>query len=115
MSCVLRVSAPGIEAALGTLSLKPYRLEHGWAHFKVSEAGFRELGAQVEDTIEFLKRHKEDVARLMDLPSAQGWLDFGVADGNGPVRTDRLPPELVCLAGKAGIGIETFTDRTRPR
>jgi hypothetical protein len=111
MSCVLRISAPGIEAALETRSFPPYRYQDGWAHFAVSEAGFRELDAQIEDAIAFLKRHKEDVARLMDLPSAQGWLDFGIADRNGPARADRVSPDLVCLAGKAGIGIETFTYR----
>ena len=111
MSCVLRIAAPGIEAVLATLPLAPFRFEGGWALFTVSEAGLRELDSQVGDAIAFLKRHKEDIARLMDLPSAQGWLDFGVPDNEGPTRTDRLSAELACLAGKAGIGIETFTER----
>jgi hypothetical protein len=42
----------------------------------------------------------------MDLPSAQGWLDFGIADRNHPAQSNVFPAELVCLAGKAGIGLE---------
>jgi hypothetical protein len=106
MSCVLRISAPGIEGALGALTLRPYRVEGGTAHFDVSRAGFRDLAAQIEDAIAFLQRHKDDVARLMDLPSAQGWLDFGIADRNHPAQSNVFPAELVCLAGKAGIGLE---------
>lgn len=109
MSCVLRISAPAIEGALGARSLRPYRLQDGCAHFTVSEAGFRELDSQIEDAIAFLRRHKEDIAKLMELPSAEGWLDFGIADRNHPGQFNRLSPELVCLAGKAGIGLQVST------
>jgi hypothetical protein len=111
VTCVLRISAPAIEAAVRGLSLQPYRLEDATAHFLVSEAGFDELAAQVEDAIAFLKRCKEDVAKLMDLPSAEGWLDFGIADRHRPAQSNHFPPELVCLAGKAGIGLEMSTYR----
>lgn len=107
MSCVLRISAPEIDAALATLSLRPYRLEEGWARFTVSEAGFRELDAQIEDAITFLRRHQDDIAKLMNLPSAEGWLGFGIADRGHPAQRNVFPAELICLAGKAGIGLAT--------
>ena len=111
MTCVLRVAAPDLRTVLDEVSIRPCRVEEGWANFVVSDAGFGDLAAQVEDAIAFLKGRKEDVARLMDLPSAEGWLDFGVADRNRPAQSNALPPELVCLAGKAGIGLEMSIHR----
>ena len=109
MSCVLRISAPGLETALPRLGLRPHRFEHETAHFNVSDAGFRDLGAQIADAVRFLTRYKTDVESLMSLPSAEGWLDFSVADRNQPAQFNRLSPELVCLAGQAGIGLELST------
>ena len=109
MSCVLRISAPALETGLPGLTIRPHRFEHGTAHFTVSEAGFRDLAAQIGDAVQFLQRHKGDVERLMSLPSAEGSLDFAVADRNQPAQFNRLSPELVCLAGKAGIGLELST------
>lgn len=106
MTCVLRVAAPGLKTVLDQVSIRPCRAEEEWANFVVSDAGFDDLAAQIDDAIAFLKGRTEDVARLMDLPSAEGWLDFGVADRNRPSRSNAFPPELVCLAGKAGIGLE---------
>jgi len=105
MSCVLRISAPGIEDVIGSQPLQPYRFEDGWAHFTVSNQGFRELDAQIEEAIAFLKRHTEEIVKMMDLPSAEGWLDFGIAARSHPMQRNVFPPELVCLAGKAGIGL----------
>src|ERR1035437_1149066 len=40
MSCVLRISGPGVKASLSKISLEPYRVEDDAAHFDVSEADF---------------------------------------------------------------------------
>jgi hypothetical protein len=109
VTCVLRVSAPALEEVLPRLGVQPYRFEDETAHFLVSESGFRELGAQMEDAIAFLKDHKADVEAMMSLPTVEAWLDFGVADRNRPAQSNRFTPELVCLAGKAGIGLEIST------
>ena len=109
MSCVLRISAPGLGAVLSKLAVQPYRVEDETAHFMVSDAGFRDLPVQIAHAVAFLERHKADVAALMSLPSAEGWLDFAVADRNQPAQFNRLSPELVCLAGKVGIGLELST------
>ena len=106
MTCVLRVTAPGIAAAVEGISLKPYRLEGDTAHFGVSEAAFADLSSSIGDAIAFLRREKASVESLMALPSASGWLDFGVENLDMPAQFPRISPELVCLAGKAGLGLE---------
>jgi len=106
MTCILRVTAPGIAAAVQVVSLKPYRLEGDTAHFDVSKAGFGDLSSSIADAIDFLRREKASVDALMALPSSAGWLDFGVENPNETAQFQRLSPELVCLAGKAGLGLE---------
>jgi hypothetical protein len=106
MSCVLRVSAPGIERVLENVSIEPFRIEKGAAHFDVSSAGFDRLPDQIEDAIAFLRRNKADIETMMALPSSSGELDFGVANTYSPAQFRRFSPELVCLAGKAGLGLE---------
>ena len=108
MTCILRVTAPGIAdaAASGSGSFNPYRLEGQTAHFDVSPAAFDQLSQQIEDAIEFLRKHKQDVDVLMALPSSSGVLDFGVSQKYAGVQFGRFSAELVCLAGKAGLGLE---------
>jgi hypothetical protein len=100
------VTAPGIAVAAGTGSLKSYRLDGDTAHCEVSAAGFDQLDQQIEDAIAFLHEHKKDVDRLMALPSACGLLDFGVSQKYSGTQFGRFSAELVCLAGKAGLGLE---------
>ena len=109
MSCVLRVSAPNIETAVAGCALKPFRLEDGTAHFEVSRAGLP-LTALIDAAISFLRRFQEEIGQLMALPSAAGFLDFAVANPNRDVLFGRLSAELVCLSGKAGLGLELSLD-----
>jgi hypothetical protein len=106
VSCVLRVSAPGATAVAERLTLKPYRVDGDTVHYDVSAADFDRLGDQIEDAIAFLREHQSDIGTLMALPSSAGWLDFGVSNRHLPAQFGRLSPELVCLAGKAGLGLE---------
>jgi hypothetical protein len=106
MSCVLRVSAPGIDSSAANLALKPYRVEGDSAHFDVSSAGLDDLPRQIEDAVSFLRLHKADLEVLMAIPGVSGSLDFGVLNRQVPAQFGRLSPELVCLAGKAGLGLE---------
>ncbi len=106
MSCVLRVSAPGVAVVADSLSLKPYRVDGDTVHYDVSAADFDQLAEQIEDAITFLRQYQAEIGTLMALPSASGWLDFGVSNRHLPAQFGRLSPELVCLAGKLGLGLE---------
>jgi hypothetical protein len=106
----LRITAPNIAGIVGRLALRPYRVEGDAAHFEVSRAAFDDLARQIEDAIAFLRRHKSDVDDLMALPSSSGFLDFRAAERHATDPFGRLSPELVCLAGKAGLGLELSHD-----
>jgi hypothetical protein len=69
------------------------------------------LAEEVIDAIAFLERHYDDLARLGGVPEVESmYIDFGHnlrIDGEAVVvQCDRLPPELLRLAGELGIGIE---------
>jgi len=73
----------------------------------VSEASGDDLAQQIQDAIEFLRMHKEEVARLMrseGLDYVQ--LDFGVNRKNGFLQSSYLPPEILSLAGALGVGVD---------
>ena len=73
----------------------------------VSEASGDDLARQIQDAIEFLRTHKEEVVRLRRFEGLDGIdLDFGVNRKNGFLQSSYLPPELVTLAGALGVGIE---------
>jgi hypothetical protein len=88
------------------MALKPYRIDGDTVHYDVSGAGFDQLSEQIQDAVSFLGQHREEIEKLMALPSSSGWLDFGVSNRHLPAQFGRLSPELVCLAGKAGLGLE---------
>jgi len=106
MSCVLRVSGPTIDAALPRISLKPYRVEAGTAHFDVSKAGFAEFAAQVDDAIAFLHAHTVDLKLMMSEPSTGGVLDFGIESRNDAAQFDTFPAALVREAASLGLALE---------
>jgi hypothetical protein len=106
MSCVLRVSGPNVDAALLRISLKPYRVEAGAAHFDVSKAGFAEFAAQVDDAIAFLHAHTVDLKLLMSEPGTDGVLDFGIESRDGAAQFDAFPVELVREAASFGLALE---------
>lgn len=73
----------------------------------VSEASGDDLARQIQDAIEFLREHKDEVARLMKFAGLEAVdLDFGVNRKNGFLQISRLPPALLALAGALGVGVE---------
>ena len=106
MSCVLRISWPVTEASLLAISLAPYRVEDGVAHFWVSNADFSDFKAQVADAIAFLQSHRADVELLMSEPSASGVLDFAIEWRNVMVQVDTFPSTLIREAGSLGLALE---------
>lgn len=106
MSCVLRISWPGAEASLPKISLEPYRVEDGVAHFDVSDADFSDFKAQVGDAIAFLQSHRADVKLLMSKPSASGVLDFAIEWRDVFAQFDTFPAALVREAGSLGLALE---------
>ena len=106
MSCVLRISGPGINAALSKISLEPYRNEEGTIHFEVSEADFGHFTAQIKDSISFLQTHIADVKLMMSEPGTRGILDFAIEWRDVAVQVDNFPVALVREAGSLGLALE---------
>lgn len=106
MSCVLRISCPGVKASLSKISLEPFRVENESAHFDVSEADFGEFKAQIEDAIVFLQSHREDIKLLMSEPRASGILDFATEWRDDVAQFDNFPAPLVREAGNLGLSLE---------
>jgi hypothetical protein len=105
MTCILRISAPHIERRLAATRIRPYRLERGTAHFKVSDREFEDLSGQVEDALEFLKQHSNDLQSVM-ASSAKGSLDFAVSIPSQGFATRSFPASLVAAAGAVGLGLD---------
>jgi len=91
---------------LSGVSLSPYRVEKGTAHFQVSQCDFDDLPGQVRDATTFLSLREAKVAELLAEPGASGVLDFAIEASNGQFRFAALPSELVRLAGSLGLAIE---------
>jgi hypothetical protein len=73
----------------------------------VSEASGDDFARQVRDAVEFLQKHEEELARLMEYAGLEDVrLDFGVGRKNGFLQSNYLPPALLELAGALGIGVE---------
>jgi hypothetical protein len=88
---------------------RPYGRRHEWSgiHVTASNADFQDFPRQVEEATMFLRAEFEQVRRLRDFPGVEDvTLDFGIARRNVVLQCDRLPPELVCVAGSLGLGIE---------
>lgn len=106
MSCILRISEPGVKASLSKISLKPYRVENGAAHFCVSEADFSDFKTQIKDAIAFLQSHMADVKFMMNKPNTSGVLDFAIEWRDVSVQSDNFPATLVREAGSLGLVLE---------
>jgi hypothetical protein len=105
MSCVLRLSAPDIEGRVSTVSIRPYRLESGTAHFQVSQCDFEDFPGQVDDALSYLKQNARDLERLLKA-GAEGSLDFAVQSPVQGFATRSFPAALVSLAGALGIALD---------
>lgn len=106
MSCVLRIASDKLDLILGGISLKPYRLQGGTAHFQVSECDFDNLPGQVRDAVSFLSLRRHEIAALMAASTASGVLDFAVEGAGSEVRFAALPAVLVREAGALGLALE---------
>ena len=106
MSCVLRISAQHLDDCVSRLSLKPYRVERGTAHFDVSTANFDDFTRQVNDAIAFLRSHAAELRLLMSEPDANGVLDFAVERRDVAAQFDAFPALLVREAASLGLALE---------
>lgn len=129
--CVLRASGSGFtpEDYLRSSGLSPYQVYHRGeprsprsrpdgprfeeSGFKasVSDRGWSDLPGQIEDAIDFLRRHRDALERLRAAPGIEDVrLDFPYhlrIDGETVwAQFDYLPPTLLALAGALGVGIE---------
>jgi hypothetical protein len=64
----------------------------------VSEAGLGDFPSQVNDAIEFFRRHDAEIISVV--------IDFGVEWGRSFTHSDLLPAALVILAGGSGVAIQ---------
>ena len=92
MSCVLRISAPRLDDCLSQVSIKPYRVERGTAHFDVSASDFDDFTGQINDAIAFLRSQAAEIRLMMNEPSADGVLDFGIEWRDVAAQFDTFPP-----------------------
>lgn len=125
MSCILRIAGTDLnlkhllkvglipdstwEKGSPRFSTKPdgEKNTRSGARYVVSDADFDEFEQQKYDAIEFLKRNKNQIQEIMNLPNIEGaGLDFGIYWRDVPVQCDNFPYELVKLAGSIGLGLE---------
>lgn len=106
MSCVLRISGPDVKASLSKISLEPFRVENGAAHFDVSKADFDDFKTQIQDAISFLQAHRADVRLMMSEQAASGVLDFAIEWRDVAAQFDNFPAALVREAGNLGLALE---------
>lgn len=75
--------------------------------FKIDVSEADDFDQQIEDTLVFLDKHREDLQLLVRL-NIDAQLDFGISRKNPddfPIQSDFLPPSLLILAGNLDIGI----------
>lgn len=71
-----------------------------------SEADFSDLGEQIQHVISFLRKNIEQVKLLASFPGAEGAvLDFGIEIYPPGWASFTFPPELLALAGEAGVSL----------
>jgi len=125
MACVLRVSGKNfnVDKFLKQTKLKYcaiYRMGEPRSKFKpdgkkneksginiaVSDADFYQLDKQISGTIKFLIKHQKELKKLLKYPGVSpiSELDFGVAIRDVAIQSDYLPPKLIALAGRLGLG-----------
>jgi hypothetical protein len=77
----------------------------GGANFYVSYAEFEEFDQQKADAIQFLTEHQTGIREVMGLSGVTGELDFGIVRRDVAIQCDRIPVELLVLAGSVGLEI----------
>ena len=91
---------------LASMSLVPYRIDRGCAHFFVSKCDSDDFPGQVHDALAFLSVKKSDVVSLMRSEGATGVLDFAVEAQTDGFQFWVFPPALVAQAGSIGLALE---------
>lgn len=72
----------------------------------VSKADFCEFSKQIEDTISFLRKNHDDLKKLTSFSGVEGTeIDFGAEIHPPGWASFTFPPELLILAGSAGISL----------
>jgi hypothetical protein len=120
MGCVLRVSGEcfDVDAFLSRSHLEPLTVWHkgeprvpssspdgpqhanSGMHVSVSTREFSDLQWQIDDSIGFLRTHREELLRLKDFPGCESVeLDFPIEDRDVAVQTDVFPPDFLSLLG----------------
>jgi len=87
---------------------KPNENQHlrSGAHYCLSEADFNEFELQKEDVIKYLIKNEDKMKAIQQLSGVDDlYLDFGIEQRDVAIQSDYLPPELIQLAGKFGLGI----------
>jgi hypothetical protein len=83
------------------------RHEQSGVHVLASEADFADFQAQVDEVITFLRVNELELRRLRTFAGVEtATLDFGIERRDVAVQCDRLPAELLRLAGAIDVDIE---------
>ena len=126
MACFLRVSGKDldIDSLLSKISLTADRVWYkGTPRFKnepnedllpLSGASFltsnEDMGnfdAQADETTQFICKNLNDIHTLVNYNNVEEVaIDFAIELRDTAIHSDYLTPELIKIAGKAGIGIE---------
>jgi|SRR5581483_2679342 len=118
--CVLHVSGEDfdVDAFLEGSDLRASRVHHRGEPNRAQtfpDSGFSldvsdvdgDLKAEIADAIQFLYAHEADLLRLRGFAGVSDMrLDFGYYRRDVVGQFDYLPPSLIALAGRCGIGIE---------
>jgi hypothetical protein len=122
MSCLLHAVGAGfdVKAFLATSPLQSKavilrsdeavpesRPERAGFDVRVSEADFDDLATQIDDAMEFMDTHEDELRRLGSFPGVVNVaLEFAVSWRNVAVQTDSFPPELLWRAGALDISLD---------
>jgi hypothetical protein len=83
------------------------RYTESGVHVVAGEGDFSDFPLQVEQAIAFLRNNESQLRRLCTFPGVEiASLDFGIERRDVVFQFDRLPAELLRLAGALGLDIE---------
>lgn len=83
------------------------RYTESGVHVLAGERDFSDLPLQVEQAIAFLRKNESELRRLSTFSGVEiATLDFGIERRDVIFQFDRLPAELLQLAGSLGLDIE---------
>ena len=80
--------------------------EQSGMNVSVSEREFSDLSGQINDAIQFLAEHANELARLGNYPGVQRIdLDFPIVDRDVAFQSDSFPAALLSQMGELQIGL----------